>query len=244
MCRIIAGLQDEDGRITADGFYAAVREWPAAERQALVDLPFSEGAFTEEIGAPALGGEAGYSVLERRWMRPTFDVTGIVSGYTGEGAKSVLPARALAKLSFRLVPDQQPDDIYARIEAHVQQAARPGIRLRVTPLGSARPWQADRDNPALRAGARALARAFEHQPVFVGGGGSIPVVTDFSESLGAPVLLAGFGLPGENAHAPNESFSEESLRKGMHTSAPLWDEFATLKVAPHGANPDVRVEMR
>jgi acetylornithine deacetylase/succinyl-diaminopimelate desuccinylase-like protein len=245
LCRIVAGLQDEHRRITVDGFYAAVREWPAAERQALVDVPFSERAFTEEIGAPALGGETGYSVLERRWIRPTFDVTGIASGYTGEGAKSVLPARAVAKLSFRLVPDQQPDDIYARIAEHIQQAASPGIHLSVTPLGSARPWHAGRDNPAIRAGARALARAFDREPVFVGGGGSIPVVTDFSEILGAPVLLAGFGLPGENAHAPNEWLSEENLRKGMHASALLWEELASLKVAPRGTNPDVRaVEAR
>ncbi len=245
LCRIVAGLQDERGRITVEGFYATVREWTAAERQALVDLPFSEQAFTEEAGAPALGGEADYSPLERRWMRPAFDVTGIMSGDTGEGAKSVLPARALAKLSFRLVPNQDPDEIFARIEAHIQRAAAPGIRLAVTPLGSARPWRTARDNPAIRAGSRAFARAFEHEPVFVGGGGSIPVVSDFTEILGAPVLLAGFGLPGENAHAPNEWLSEVNFRRGMHASALLWEEFATLNMARHGSNPDIRaVEAR
>lgn len=240
LCRIVAGLQDERGRITVDGFYAAVREWPAAERQALVDLPFSEREFTEETGAPALGGEPEYSLLERRWMRPAFDVTGIASGYTGEGAKSVLPARAVAKLSFRLVPDQEPDDILARVEAHLRRAAPPGVHLRVTPLGSARPWHAGRDHPAIRAGARALARAFERQPVFVGGGGSIPVVSDFAEILGAPVLLAGFGLPGENAHAPNEWLGEENFKKGMRASAFLWEELAALESAGRTANVDVQ----
>lgn len=228
LCRIIASLQDRDGRITVDGFYSDVREWTAAERQALLDVPFSEEHFAEETGVPAVRGEAGYLTLERRWMRPAFDVTGIVSGYTAEGAKSVLPARAVAKLSFRLVSDQEPDQIYKRVEAHVMNAAGPGLRVTVTPLGTASPWRTDRDNPVVNAGRRALARVFRREPVFVGGGGSIPVVADFARILGAPVLLAGFGLPGENAHAPNEWLSEDNFRKGMHASAVLWEALAGI----------------
>jgi acetylornithine deacetylase/succinyl-diaminopimelate desuccinylase-like protein len=236
LCRILAGLQDERGRISVEGFYGTVREWTVEERQALSDLPFSEQAFTEEVGASALGGEGGYSALERRWIRPTFDITGIASGYTGEGARSVLPARAVAKLSFRLVPDQDPDEIAARIDAHIRRAAPAGIRLAVQRLGIARPWRTHRDNPAIAAGTRAFRRAFNREPVFVGGGGSIPVVTQLADVFRAPVLLAGFGSPGENAHAPNEWLSEENFRKGMHASAFLWQELATLVGAGGCAN--------
>jgi acetylornithine deacetylase/succinyl-diaminopimelate desuccinylase-like protein len=228
LCRILAGLHDEGGRITVEGFYATVRNWTNEERQTLADLPFSEQAFMEEVGASDLGGEVGYSALERRWIRPAFDITGIASGYAGEGARSVLPARAVAKLSFRIVPDQDPDEITAPIEDHIRRAAGPGIHLAIQRLGSARPWRTHRSNPVISAGARALRRAFDREPVVVGGGGSIPVVTHLADVLGAPVLLAGFGSPGENAHAPNEWLSEESLRKGMHASAFLWQELATL----------------
>ncbi|HSC25864.1 MAG TPA: dipeptidase [Vicinamibacterales bacterium] len=232
LCRIVAGLQDAEGRITIDGFYAGVREWPAAEREALRHVPFSENAFLAQVDAPAEGGEAEYSLLERRWMRPSFDVTGMLSGYTGEGPKSVLPARAMAKLSFRLVPEQSPADVLEKIEAHVRSGAPAGIRIRVTPLGSARPWRTGRNSHAIRAAARAFTRAFNREPVFVGGGGSIPIVTDFSEVLGAPVVLAGFGSPGENAHAPNEWISEDHLRRGMHASACLWEELAAREAHP------------
>jgi acetylornithine deacetylase/succinyl-diaminopimelate desuccinylase-like protein len=228
LCRMIAGLQDRAGRITVDGFYSDVRDWTAMERRALLDLPFSEQDLLEDTGVTHASGETGYSTLERRWMRPAFDVTGIVSGHTGEGARSVLPARATAKLGFRLVPDQTPDEVLARVETHIASAAPPGVRFIVTPLGTAHPWRTDRSNAVVDAGRRALGRAFGREAVCVGGGGSIPIVADFARILGAPVLLAGFGLPGENAHAPNEWLSEHNFRHAMHASAILWDELAAV----------------
>lgn len=241
LCRILAGLQNDRGHVTVDGFYNAVREWTATERESLLAVPVSDKALEDDIGVAPAGGEPGYSSLERRWIRPSFDLTGIASGYTGEGSRSILPARAVAKLSFRLVPEQEPDDICARVTAHIHRSGPPGVRVTVRPLGSARPWHTGRDSPAIRAASRALARAFGRQPVLVGGGGSIPIVSDFTEILGAPVVLAGFGLPGENAHAPNEWLSEENFAKGMRASVFLWEEFAGLTKGPRGSTAVARL---
>jgi acetylornithine deacetylase/succinyl-diaminopimelate desuccinylase-like protein len=147
-----------------------------------------------------------------------------LSGYTGEGAKTVLPAAAMAKVSCRLVPDQDPEEIAALVRAHVERVAPAGVSVTVRALHGGRPWRADLKGPLYDAARRALATAFEHEPVMVGEGGSIPVVGDFERILGAPVLLVGFGLPGENAHAPNEWMSDENFVKGTRAIASLWDE--------------------
>jgi acetylornithine deacetylase/succinyl-diaminopimelate desuccinylase-like protein len=156
-------------------------------------LPFEEEAFREETGASALGGERGYSVLERLWTRPTCEVNGLLSGYTGEGAKTVLPAKAMAKVSCRLVPDQDPGEIERLMAEHVRRVAPAGVTATVTPLHGGRPWRAELDGPLYDAARRALAAAFGREPVITGEGGSIPVVGDFERVLGAPVLLVGFG---------------------------------------------------
>jgi acetylornithine deacetylase/succinyl-diaminopimelate desuccinylase-like protein len=226
LARILATLHDADGSIAIDGFYDAVREWPAHVLEQMRGLPFEEDAFREETGAPALGGERGYSVLERLWTRPTCEVNGLLSGYTGEGAKTVLPAKAMAKVSCRLVPDQDPTDIERVMRAHVARVAPAGVRATVTALHGGRAWRAELDGPLFDAARRALAAAFGREPVITGEGGSIPVVGDFERVLGAPVLLMGFGLPGENAHAPDEWMSVENFTKGMRGVAVLWEELA------------------
>ena len=224
LAHILATLHDADGRIAIPGFYDAVREWPAHVREQMRTLPFQEESFREETGAPALGGEKGYTVLERLWTRPTCEVNGLLSGYTGEGAKTVLPAKAMAKVSCRLVPDQDPREIESLMQAHVDRVAPSGVTVTVTPLHGGRPWRAELGGPLFDAARRALAAAFGREPVITGEGGSIPVVGDFERILGAPVLLVGFGLPGENAHAPDEWMSLENFTRGTRAIATLWDE--------------------
>jgi acetylornithine deacetylase/succinyl-diaminopimelate desuccinylase-like protein len=224
LARILATMHDENGHVAIEGFYDRVQDWGDAARAGIARLPFDEGRFLEETGAPALFGEKGYTTLERLWSRPTCEVNGLLSGYTGEGAKTVLPAKAMAKVSCRLVPEQDPDEIERLMRAHVERAAPAGVKATVTALHGGRPWRASLDGPLFQAAKRALAAAFGREPVITGEGGSIPVVDDFARILGAPVLLIGFGLPGENAHAPNEWMSVENFEKGMQAVAQLWDE--------------------
>jgi len=226
LARILATMHDEDGRVAIAGFYDRVNDWGEAARTQVRALPFDDESFRKETGAPALFGEKEWVTLERLWMRPTCEVNGLLSGYTGEGAKTVLPAKAMAKVSCRLVPDQSPDEIEKLMRAHVKRVAPPGVTATVTALHGGRPWKADLHGPLFDAARRALASAFGREPVIVGEGGSIPVVGDFQRILGTPVLLVGFGLPGENAHAPNEWISEENFTKGMSAVATLWDELA------------------
>jgi acetylornithine deacetylase/succinyl-diaminopimelate desuccinylase-like protein len=224
LARILATMHDANGHIAIPGFYDKVRDWGDAAREQVRSLPFDDEHFRAETGSPALFGEKGYSTLERLWMRPTCEVNGLLSGYTGEGAKTVLPAKAMAKVSCRLVPDQTPGEIERLMREHVSRVAPPGVTVTVTHLHGGAPWRADLDGPLFDAARRALATAFDRQPVITGEGGSIPVVGDFQRILGAPVLLVGFGLPGENAHAPNEWMSEENYFKGMRAMAALWEE--------------------
>ena len=226
LARILATLHDDDGRIAIPGFYDAVDEWPAAVRDQMRSLPFDGEHFRAETGAPSLGGEKGYTILEQLWTRPTCEVNGLLSGYTGEGAKTVLPAKAMAKVSCRLVPDQDPVQIEALMKAHVARVAPSGVTATVTHLHGGRPWRAELNGPLFDAARRALAAAFGREPVITGEGGSIPVVGDFGRILGVPVLLVGFGLPGENAHAPDEWMSMENFTTGMRAIATLWDELA------------------
>lgn len=226
LARIIASFHDASGRIAIPGFYDAVRPFPDKVRAGMKELPFDEAAFKQHLAVGALGGEPGYTTLEKLWTRPTCEVNGLLSGYTGEGAKTVLPGKSMAKVSCRLVPDQDPDTIHRLLEAHVRAVAPAGVTVTVTPLHGGLPWRADLAGPLYDAASRALATAFGREPVITGEGGSIPVVGDFERLLKVPVLLVGFGLPGENAHAPDEWISQANFRGGMRAMAALWDELA------------------
>ena len=228
LCRIIAGLHDACGRIAIAGFYDRVAELPPSQRRGYESLPFSEASFQREAGVSALEGEDGFSTVERLWVRPSCDVSGLLSGYTGEGGKSVIPSHAMAKVGFRLVPDQDPDEIERLVASHISAAAPSGVEVRLTRLGTALPWRMAGDSAVIQAAARAARRVFGREPVFVGGGGSIPVVPALARTLDAPVLLCGFGQPGENAHAPNEWLSLEHFRLGRAMSATLWAELASV----------------
>jgi acetylornithine deacetylase/succinyl-diaminopimelate desuccinylase-like protein len=226
LARILATFHDENGHIAIPGFYDKVREWPEAIRKQMRSLPFDDKTMMEETAVDALGGEKGYTTLEKLWTRPTCEVNGLLSGYTGEGAKTVLPAKAMAKVSCRLVPDQDPQEIEKLMKAHVAKVAPKGVKVDVRHLHGGRPWRAELDGPIFDAAKAALRSAFGKEPVITGEGGSIPVVGDFEQILGAPVLLVGFGLPGENAHAPDEWMSVENFRKGTLAMAAMWDEYA------------------
>jgi len=224
LATIIAGLRDDRGRVTIPGFYDQVRGLSEAEKESLTRLPFNEEGLREEVGATELAGEEGYGSLERIWARPTLDVNGLLSGYTGEGAKTVLPARAMAKVSMRLVPDQDYREIEQLFTAHVQSLAPPGVTVEVEALHGGQPWKAEPEGPLFGAAERALEQAFGRAPVYIREGGSIPIVQAFQTTFAAPVVLIGFGLPGENAHAPNEWLSLDNFHRGALSIALLYAE--------------------
>ncbi|MES2522057.1 MAG: dipeptidase [Gemmatimonadota bacterium] len=226
LARILATFHDETGKVAIPGFYDSVQPFPDSVREGMRALPFSDEGLMHEVGVTALGGEPGYSTLERLWTRPTCEVNGMLSGYTGEGAKTVLPAVSMAKVSFRLVRDQEPDEIARLVSEHVARVTPAGVTATVTALHGGKPWRADLKGPIIEAGKRALEAAFGRAPVITGEGGSIPVVGDFERILGTPVLLMGFGLPGENAHAPDEWIGVENFQLGIRAAATLLDEYA------------------
>lgn len=226
LARILATMHDADGHVVIPGFYDAVRAFPPNVIAGMRKLPFDEEHFRQEVGASTLGGEPKYTVLERLWTRPTCEVNGLLSGYTGEGAKTVLPGVSMAKVSCRLVPDQDPAEIERLMKAHVARVAPKGVTVTVRHLHGGRPWRADLEGPLFEAAKKALASAFGREPVITGEGGSIPVVGDFERILGVPVLLMGFGLPGENAHAPDEWISVDNFRGGMRAIASLFEHLA------------------
>ena len=225
LAQILSTFHDKRGKIAIRGFYDKVRPFPAAVLKGMRRLPFSDTKFKKEVGVKALGGEAGKTTLEKLWTRPTLEVNGMLSGYTGEGAKTVLPGVSMAKVSCRLVPDQDPAVIERLLKAHVKKVAPAGVTVTVRHLHGGKPWRADLDGPIFDAARRALHAAFGREPVIVGEGGSIPVVGDFERVLKAPLLLVGFGLPGENAHAPDEWISVENVRRGLRAMAMLLDEY-------------------
>ncbi len=189
-------------------------------------LPFNEKKYRKDLGAPKLAGESAYSVLERVWARPTFDVHGLLSGFTGEGAKTVIPAVASAKVSMRLVPDQDPDTIAKLFEAYVTKVTPKTVELNITRMHGGKPWITEYDNPFVQAAGRAIEQGFGKPPVFCREGGSIPVVSTFQKELGLPAVLFGVGLPDENAHAPNERLDLSNFHNGIVASAILYDEIS------------------
>ena len=227
---VIAGLlnslKDHQGRVAIPGFYDDVVEWDEKTRANIRSLPFDASGFEAEVGAPGFNGEAGYTLLERLWIRPTCDVNGILCGYTGEGAKTVLPARAMAKVSFRLVPNQSPERVKELLAAHLAEVAPPEVTVEVVELHGGRPWKAELEGKYFEAAQAALGKAFGTPPVLTGEGGSIPIVVDFQEILEAPVLLMGFAPPGANMHAPNEWIPLENFEMGIRAMARFYEELA------------------
>ena len=237
LARIIAGLKDEDGRILVPGFYDDVIELSADDRRRVAELPFDEAAYLERLGLPALHGEAGYSTLERRGTRPTLDVNGIWGGFQGEGSKTIIPAHAHAKISCRLVSNQDPERVFGAFRDHVQAIAPPGIRVEVQFLGGGHPSLTPIDHPATQAAARALEATFGQAPVYIREGGSIPVCASFEQILGLPVVLLGFDPPDQRAHAPNEWMDLGNYETAIRTVARMWDEVAAIGVDGLRAEP-------
>ena len=224
LAQILATLFDDEGRIAIDGFYDDVLDWDAETRDGIRSLPFDEEDFASSVGAVLAGGEKEFSVPERLWIRPTCEVNGLLSGYTGEGAKTVLPSKAMAKVSFRLVADQNPDRVYELVRAHVDKVTPAGVTTRVEELHGGMPWRAQLTHHLKEAATTALMKAFGAAPVLAGEGGSIPIVGEFERVLGAPALLVGFSLPGANLHAPNEWFPQENIEKGIRALAYLYED--------------------
>lgn len=226
---ILAGLHDADGRVTVPGFYDQVRPLADAERKEFASLRFDEGGLKREIGVDQLWGERGYTVIERMWGRPTLDAHGLWGGFQGAGAKTVIPSRCGAKVSMRLVPDQDPGTIGRLFTEHVRRLCPPGIQLEVTDLHGAPAVLVPLDHPAIQAASRAIEKAFGRAPVKIREGGSIPVVATFQNLLGLPTVLAGVGLPDDAAHAPNEKFDLENYQGGIRMAAILYEEMAGIK---------------
>jgi len=229
LAQLLAQMKDKSGRIKIPGFYDAVVDVTPEEKAEFAKLPFNEKRWAKEIGVPKPFGETGYSTLERKWARPTFEVNGLLAGFTGEGAKTVIPAVAMAKVSMRLVPNQDPETVGKLFEAYVKKLAPKTVEVKVTHMHGGRPWTTGFDNAWVQAAGRAIEQGFGRTPVFVREGGSIPVVSTFQETLGLPSVLFGIGLPGENAHAPNEWLDLSNFHKGVLASAYLYDELAKAR---------------
>jgi acetylornithine deacetylase/succinyl-diaminopimelate desuccinylase-like protein len=225
---ILAGLHDAEGRVAVPGFYDAVLPLSAEERAETARLPFDEAAYAAETGVSSFPGEAGYSLLERRGARPTIDVNGLWGGFQGEGSKTIIPASAHAKISCRLVPDQDPARIFEQVRARILDLAPSGVAVTVTFVGGGRPSLTPIDHPATRAAARALEAVFGRPPLYAREGGSIPVTASFERILGLKVVLLGFANPDSQAHAPNESMRLDNYEGGIRTVIRLWDELRDL----------------
>ena len=216
LCQLLARVVDADGRITVPHFYDDVEDLSDRERRMIASIPFDEEAYKRAIGVEALFGEKGYRTLERNSCRPSFDICGIWAGYTGEGAKTVIPSKAYAKISTRLVPHQKRDTITHLVSDWLVAQAPPTVKVKVTALHGGEGYVCPLDLPAYQAAEEAFARAFGKQPLAVRRGGSIPIISVFERVLGIKTILMGFGLEANAIHSPNESFPLDIYRRGMH----------------------------
>lgn len=227
---MIARLIDECGRVTLPGFYDDVREVPSADREAMARAPFDGDAYRADLAIDAVAGEEGFSTLERTTIRPSLDVNGIWGGYIGEGAKTVLPSKAHAKISMRLVPHQDPDRITELFCREFPKLAPPGVRVTVTPHHGGDPAVTPTDIPAYRAAARAVKTTFGVDPIPLPSGGSIPIVALFEKELGVKTILLGFGLDSDAIHSPNERFALANFYRGIET-VPWFHRFLAEEMA-------------
>ena len=226
LAQMIAQMKDRGGHVKIPNFYDDVKPLQEEERNAWASLPFNEKTYRKDFGIPKVFGETGFTTLERTWARPTLEINGLLSGFTGEGAKTVLPAVAMAKISMRLVPDQDPNKIAGLFEAYVKKIAPKTVSVKVTRMQGGKPWMTSFDNNYVQAAGRAIEKGFGRSPIFTREGGSIPVVSTFQEELGLPSVLFGVGLPDENAHAPNEKLDVTNFHNGIIASAYLYEEIA------------------
>jgi acetylornithine deacetylase/succinyl-diaminopimelate desuccinylase-like protein len=229
LARIITALKADDGTVLVPGFYDEVAPPSKQERFEISCLPFDEEGFRKQTGVTALvAGEPGFTVLECMGIRPTLDVNGIWGGFTGEGSKTIIPAHAHAKVSCRLVPDQDGDALFERFRDYVLEVAPKGVQVEVRNLGTAMPLRTDPNNAVSQAAARALEATFGQPPVYIRAGGSIPVASLFSTLLELPIVMVGFTNPDDNAHAPNETMVLLNYETGLRTITRLWDDLGTM----------------
>lgn len=225
---LIASLHDKDGRVNIPGFYDDVVDLTPTEREEWRSLPFDEKAYAASLDLSSLNGEAGYSTLERKWARPTCDVNGITAGYQGPGAKTVIGAKASAKISMRLVPNQDPAKIRATFEKAMRDRCPSNVKIEFANYGLAGPFLTPREGKAMQLAAEAVEVGFGVKPVLMREGGSIPVVALFKQVLGIDTLLVGFGLDDDRVHSPNEKFDLDAFHKGARTAAALYERLAKI----------------
>ena len=226
LCEMLAQLRDPKGRVKVPGFYDDVVPLSAFEHKQMARLPYDEHDYRKFLGVRELNGEKGYTAWEQRTARPTVEINGLTSGYQGEGSKTIIPAWASAKLTFRLVPHQEPTRIQKQVTQFLKRLCPSTVRLEVAPGHGGAPYLVSPRGPQAQAALRALKAAFRSEPVLMREGGSIPIVTDFKKILKADTLLLGLGLPEDNAHSPNERFSLDCFARGMDMSARLWPELS------------------
>jgi acetylornithine deacetylase/succinyl-diaminopimelate desuccinylase-like protein len=224
MARLVASLHDADGRVAVAGFYDRVRELTALDRAAIAALPFDEGAYLAQVGAPAAFGEPGYTTLERQWTRPTIEVNGMWGGYAGPGPKTVIPSEAHAKITCRLVPDQDPDDVLALVTRHLEAHVPRGTRLSISPGDhGSRPAHIRSDHFALQAADAALCAVYGVRPLIVRMGGTVPIAELFARHMGLETVFFSFSTADEDFHAPNEFFRIHRLHEGLEAWARYWE---------------------
>ncbi|MCH7989671.1 MAG: M20/M25/M40 family metallo-hydrolase, partial [Planctomycetes bacterium] len=226
LSRMMAALHDAEGRVQIPGFYDDVIPLTAEERERFSALPFDESEFLQEIGVDAGWGEDGFTSIERRWARPTCDINGMIGGYTGEGPKTIVPAQATAKISCRLVPNQDDRKLTRSLEEFLRSCCLPGLRMRFTDYHGCRALVFKTESPYMKAAQTAIEKSFGTAPVMIREGGSIPVVATFRDLLGVDTLLLGWGQSTDNLHSPNERFSLDDFQRGTLASAHLWQQLA------------------
>jgi acetylornithine deacetylase/succinyl-diaminopimelate desuccinylase-like protein len=226
LCQMLAQLRDKRGRVNIPGFYDDVAELSPRERRETARLPITAAAYARFLGVPKLFGEQGYTFGEQRAARPTVEINGLTSGYQGEGSKTIIPAQASAKLTFRLVPNQDPARVRKAVLKRLHDLCPPTVKMEVKTGHGGEPYLVSPESPLAKAGLRALKTAFGHEPILMREGGSIPIVTQFKKILHADSLLLGLALPDDNAHSPNEKFNLDCYEKGMAMGAVLWQELA------------------
>jgi acetylornithine deacetylase/succinyl-diaminopimelate desuccinylase-like protein len=228
LSQMLAQLRDKNGRVNIPGFYDDVVKLSPYERRQAARMPMTEAHYRKFLGVPKLFGERGYTFVERRSARPTVEINGLTSGYQGEGGKTIVPSWARAKLTFRLVPDQDPKRVQKLILTRLKALCPPTVRMEIQSGHGAEPYMVSPASPLAQAALRTLKEAFGHEPIMMREGGSIPIVTQFKKVLAADSLLLGLALPDDNAHSPNEKFSLDCFEKGARMGALLWPELAKL----------------